>query len=151
NTRRGLAGYARITARALFTYAPANYRIVGETTVEARAVLVSVANSAQYGNNARIAPRARVDDGKLDIVIVAETSRWRTMRFVPALFNGTVERVPGCTIMQVSRAHIESDHPIAYHVDGEPFVGGSTLNVRVHPGALFIASGTTPTARPTPR
>ena len=42
---------------------------------QVRAVLVTAANSAQFGNGACIAPGARVDDGLLDLVIVEERSR----------------------------------------------------------------------------
>ena len=80
NRRRGFAGYAAITARALASYVPQTYTI---TTTEgrrvSRAILVTVANSAQFGNGARIAPRALLDDGLLDLVVVEERARWRTV------------------------------------------------------------------------
>src|SRR4051812_1386542 len=68
---RGLVNYCRIAARGLMTYVPARYVISADgERVESRAVLVTIANSAQFGNGARIAPAARVDDGKLDLVVV---------------------------------------------------------------------------------
>jgi YegS/Rv2252/BmrU family lipid kinase len=138
--RRGFAGYAAVTARALVTYAPRSYTI---TTPEgcrvSKAILVTVANSAQFGSGARIAPRARVDDGLLDLVVVEERARWRTVRHVPRLFDGTVERMPGCSIRHIQRATIESDRPLLFHVDGEPVQGGKSARVRVHPGALRVA------------
>jgi diacylglycerol kinase (ATP) len=142
NSTRGLLGYAKITARAVFTYEPANYRVVDDRSgqvVESRAVLVSIANSAQFGNNARIAPNARVDDGLLDIVVVTESSRLRTVLAIPKLFSGGVERVPGCSILKVSKATIESDRPMTIHADGEPVKGGTRLKIRIHPAALLIA------------
>jgi diacylglycerol kinase family enzyme len=58
--RRGFLGYVGITAKALATYVPTRYRITSDgTCVDARAVLVTIANSAQFGNGARIAARAR--------------------------------------------------------------------------------------------
>lgn len=144
NLRRGLLTYARITGRALFTYAPADYRVIvdgaGGTRFATRAVVVSIANGTQFGNNARIAPQARFDDGLLDLVVVEETSRWRTLAQVPKLFNGTADRAPGCTITRIRTATIECDLPMTYHVDGEPVLGGTRLDVRVHPGALRIAA-----------
>src|SRR5439155_19461888 len=78
--RRGFLGYAGITARALTEYVPMTYRITTESgTVETRAVLVTIANSAQFGNGALIAPGARVDDGVLDLVVVEERSRFATV------------------------------------------------------------------------
>jgi diacylglycerol kinase (ATP) len=139
NVGRGLTGYLRIGARALFSYAPASYTITtSEGRVGVRAVLVVVANGAQYGNGARIAPDARVDDGQLDLVVVEERSRLRTLCQTPRLFSGSMARVPGCSIRRVREATIECTDPMVFHVDGEPIQGGTTLAARVHPGALRI-------------
>lgn len=100
---------------------------------------MTIANSAQFGNNARIAPGARVDDGELDLVVLEERSRFGTICRVPRLFNGTIGRVPGCTIRRIREVTIEADQPMAYHVDGEPVTGGTRLSARVHPGALMVA------------
>ena len=140
NHSRGFAKYAAIAGRALLTYTPECYRITaGADRVEARAVLVTIANSAQFGNDARIAPGARVDDGLLDLVVMEERSRWRTIVNLPRLFNGTVGQAPGCSIRRVDRVVIESDRPMIFHVDGEPMQGGTSLRARVHPGALLVA------------
>jgi diacylglycerol kinase (ATP) len=139
-TRRGFIGYAGITARALTGYAPRTYRITtGGAGTEHRAILVTIANSAQFGNNARIAPGARVDDGELDLVVMEERSRLATVCQLPRLFNSTVNRAPGCTIRRIREATIDCDQPMTFHVDGEPVQGGATLRVRVHPGALRVA------------
>ena len=99
STRRGLVSYAGITMRALTTYKPRHYRITsGDEVTEVQAVLVTVANSAQFGNGARIAPGALLDDGWLDLVVVPERSRVRTVCHMPRLFNGTVQKIPGCAI-----------------------------------------------------
>ena len=139
--RRGLFGYATITAQTLATYVPKRYRITheGEGASETRAVLVTIANSAQFGNGARIAPAAKVDDGLLDLVVLEERSRLATLCQLPRLFNGTVQRAPGCSIRQIQRVTIESDQPMMFHVDGEPIQGGTSLRARVHPGALRVA------------
>ena len=56
-----------------------------------------------------------------------------------AIFNGTVGGAPGCSIRQVTRATIESEQPISFHVDGEPATGGTSLLLRIHPGALYVS------------
>ena len=138
--RRGFLGYAGITARALASYVPQTYRISNAgMRIDARAVLVTIANSAQFGNGALIAPGARVDDGELDLVVVEERSRFRTVRALPRLFNGTVARVAGCTLTRIRDVTIEADLPMTFHVDGEPVQGGTRLRARVHPHALLIA------------
>jgi diacylglycerol kinase (ATP) len=138
--RRGLVGYATIAAQTLATYVPKTYRITHDgETVEARAVLVTIANSAQFGNGARIAPGAKVDDGLLDLVVLEERSRMATLCQLPRLFNGTVQRVRGCSAWQIQRVTIESEEPMLFHVDGEPIQGGTDLRARVYPGALRVS------------
>ncbi len=139
NRRRGFAGYAGITARALVTYVPVRYRIaVGEEVVDVRAVLVTLANSAQYGNGVRIAPGAQLDDGLLNLVVVQERSRLGTVLNLPRLFTGTVAGMSGCRMLPVREMTIEAEKPMIYHVDGEPIEGGTCLKARVHPGALYV-------------
>ena len=139
-TRRGLVGYAGITARALTRYVPQQYRVsIDGVETTHRAILVTIANSAQFGNNARIAPGAKVDDGELDLVVLEERSRLATIGQMPRLFNGSVARAPGCTIRRIRSVTIEADQPMTFHVDGEPVQGGTQLRARIHPGALMVA------------
>jgi diacylglycerol kinase (ATP) len=143
NRRRGLVGYAGIAARSLATYRSHRYEITTpDARVGVRAILVTVANATQFGNGARIAPRARLDDGLLDLVIVEERSRVRTVCQMPRLFNGSIEKMRECTVRRIADATIACDTPITFHVDGEPVKGGTSVQVRVHPSALRIAVGT---------
>ena len=136
---RGFAGYLRIGARALLSYEPASYTITtGGERLRVRAVLVVAANSSQYGNGARIAPGARVDDGELDLVVGEERSRFHTVCQTPRLFNGTIARVSGCSIRRIRETTIECAAPMMFHVDGEPVQGETKLTARVHPAALRV-------------
>jgi YegS/Rv2252/BmrU family lipid kinase len=135
--RRGFAGYARIVARELWAYQSARYRI-DHDGVARRAILVTLANSPQFGNGARIAPAARLDDGRLDLVVVGEASRFATVCSAPRLFVGGLTRLRHVSTRQVEQVTIASDAPMAFHVDGEPAQGGTELDARVHPGALRV-------------
>jgi diacylglycerol kinase family enzyme len=135
--RRGLSTYARITARELLRYRPASYRVDGE--LHPSTLFLTFANTAQFGNGARIAPNAQVDDGALDLVIVEERSRLATVGALPRLFVGGLERVRGVTVRRAERVSVESETPMTYHVEGEPVEGGTRLDVRVLPGVLWVA------------
>jgi len=139
--RRGLAGYVGCTARALFQYVPHRYEITtAGTRVVTRALLVTLANSAQFGNGVRIAPAARVDDGALDLVVVEEQSRLASICRLPQLLTGSIDRVPTWSSRPVEEVTIESDQPMLLHVDGESVPGGMRLRARVRPGALRICT-----------
>jgi YegS/Rv2252/BmrU family lipid kinase len=137
--RRGFTTYLRISTRELLAYRPSTFRVCQDAgTCERRALLVTFANASQFGNGARIAPGARLDDGVLDLVVFEEVSRLRTLCAVPRLFAGRVAGLRGWSIEQIERAAIESDRPMRFHVDGEPVDGGTRLEARVHPGALKV-------------
>lgn len=139
NPRRGLAGYAALVAREALRYVPARYTI---TTPDAcrslGAWLVVLANGTEFGNRIRIAPRARVDDGALDLVVVEQRSRLATLWGMRRIVTGTVERAAQWSSTLVQQVRIESETPMMFHVDGEPVRGGTTLDARIHPGALKI-------------
>lgn len=135
--RRGLRTYVRITMREMFSYRTRAYCVNGIELK--RPLLVTIANSGQFGNGARVAPLARVDDGLLDLVVFEESTRLGAIATIPRLFTGSFGTVKGVTVKQVERLTISSDRPIGFHVDGEPAEGGTVLEGRVLPGALRIA------------
>jgi diacylglycerol kinase (ATP) len=138
---RGLIGYVLAGVPLIASYAPVDYRVDADgQRRDVRAVMVTIANGRQFGNGARIAPDARFDDGVLDLVIVEEASRLQTLRHMPKLMTGGVERAPGCSIRRVRHVVLESEAEMRYHVDGEPFAGGSRLEARIHPGALRVCA-----------
>ena len=138
--RRGMLPYVAIAARELFTYRSPEYVVTAdEETVRVQALLIAFANSRQYGNGAIIAPAARLDDGKLTLVIVKERSPLTTLWEARRLFSGTLERSPRVTIRQVVQATITAERTLRFHIDGEPINEEyRTLTVRVHPRALRV-------------
>lgn len=135
--RRGLVTYVRVAMRGLVTYRARPYTIDGVRTQAA--LLVTVANAAQFGNDAWIAPRARLDDGRLDLVIVEERSRLRSIWAARRLFTRSIERVPGVTTRTVTAVVVEDEAPIPYHLDGEPRRACPRLGFHVRPGVLRVA------------
>jgi len=136
--RRGLAGYVRMTARELFRYNSLLY--VVDDAAPTRALLVTFANTTQFGNGARIAPRARLDDGLLDLVMFEERSRLATIFGLPSLFTGRVDRVAGVSMTTVTTSSVRCNEPMLFHVDGEPIQGGTSLSIRAHPAVLNVAA-----------
>jgi diacylglycerol kinase family enzyme len=99
---------------------------VDGATREVRPLLIAFANARQYGNGALIAPQARVDDGRLDVVVVDDRPLLGIIRRVPALFRGSW---PACRACRWRRRRGAGDArgPIRYHVDGEPCEATGTL------------------------
>lgn len=139
DVRRGLTGYVLATWLAWGSHVPRRYTIeCGSTSHAITAWLVTMANSRQYGNGALIAPQARLDDGRLDIVAVEAAPRWRVALRLPSLFRGTLADGRGVLMRQAAEALIASDGDLPFHVDGEPRLGPSRLALRTRPGALRV-------------
>ncbi len=137
--RRGPWRYVQVTVRELFAYTPDDLVITtdgGDARV--RPLLVAFANASQYGNGARIAPGARLDDGQLDVVVVTHRPVWRVAQQVPYLFSGRIADVPGVTIERSREAVVRAAVSILCHVDGEPYAAGRVVTVRARARALRV-------------
>jgi diacylglycerol kinase (ATP) len=139
--RRGFLAYITTSLSQLMTYRAESYAItLPNETISGEALMVVLANSAQYGNGARVAPRAQPDDGRLDLVVVKPSSPlgniWRARR----LFDGQLEREKDVTFRRAETVTITNGHkPLWFHVDGEPVKGDSgALQVSIHPHALKV-------------
>ncbi len=137
--RRGFLRYLQFTAQELFNDPPDAHVIATESEViRARTMLIAIANGRQYGNGALIAPSARLDDGRLEVVVIRQRSPIEALFQVPRVFAGQIERVRGVTTRSAERVRIDGSGAVVFHVDGEPYVGGATLEARVHAGALSV-------------
>ncbi len=137
--RRGAFGYVQlIVTELLRAHArPYTLTIDGER-LERTALMIALANSRQYGIGALIAPSARVDDGRLELVVVEAQSLLRIAWRMPSLFRGTLEDSPGLLMRSVAEVRVSGEAPLVFHVDGEPRVGGATLRVSVHAAAIGV-------------
>jgi YegS/Rv2252/BmrU family lipid kinase len=137
--RRGFWPYVAIGAREILRYRAREYTIrIGDQTWREPALLVVCANARQYGGGAVVAPVARLDDGQLDLVVVAPRPPLLAMRDALHLFRGTLDRAPGVRTARMPAVEIAGPDPIPFHVDGEVVTGGPILTVRVRPAALRV-------------
>ncbi|HEX5474878.1 MAG TPA: diacylglycerol kinase family protein [Vicinamibacterales bacterium] len=137
--RRGMGPYLRIGIHEAWRYRSARYRIrLDGDTLEADALLIAFANGPEYGNRARIAPHASLDDGRLEAVVVADRHAVARVWSGRHLIFGTAQRAPGVLCRSIECATIETDGPIGYHVDGEPDEAGGSIAVRVRRGVLRV-------------
>ena len=143
--RRGMRGYVAATLAELKQYTPVTYTVSvpssggrGPERIERRALFVAFANSRQYGNGALIAPRARLDDGEIDLVVVEGLRPARLAARVPALFLGRLRDGAGVVMRRSAGLTISAEQPMLFHVDGEPRMGGVTLSVRTLASVLRV-------------
>ncbi|HSL22583.1 MAG TPA: diacylglycerol kinase family protein [Vicinamibacterales bacterium] len=137
--RRGALPYLTIGLRSIWGYDAAMYRIeLDAEAIDSRAMLLTFANSGQYGNNAVIAPLARVDDGQLDMVLVKPWPAAANFLRLHHLFRRTAHRAPGVVTRSVTCARVSCASPMEMHVDGEIVEPATEAVVRVLPRALVL-------------
>ncbi|MEI7775621.1 MAG: diacylglycerol kinase family protein [Verrucomicrobiota bacterium] len=143
--KRGFVAYARTAWTALQEHKSESvvfYSSEREADKRREDVcLLSIANSDQYGNNARIAPGASVKDGVLDLVAMPCSSLGEAFMLSARLFLGTLNAAPRVTILRGTAFWIERQKEGIIHTDGEPHHTGSRIEVRVHPGSLGVWRG----------
>jgi diacylglycerol kinase (ATP) len=137
--QRGLIPYVRIGIRETFRYRAARYRVCldGEELVK-DALLIAFANGREYGNRITLAPHARMDDGKLEAVVVQDRPALSRLWSGRHLALGTAHRASGIVLRSITSAIIETDGELLYHVDGEIGRGAGTAVVRIRPRALRV-------------
>jgi YegS/Rv2252/BmrU family lipid kinase len=138
--RRGLPAYARTALSAFLGRRSERCTVIcGHEREEMEVVLVAVGNSDQYGNNARIAPDARVDDGLLDLVAVRPVGLLAAGVLGARLFLGSIDRSARVRRMKGARFVIERPAAGIIHTDGETHVTGAIVEVAVRPRSLRLA------------
>jgi len=137
--RRGLGPYVRIGLRECFKYEGRHYkvRLDGED-IAAHALLIAFANGREYGNRIRLAPKARMDDGKIEALVVDERAPLRRLLAARHLALGTADRLPWLTHRSITSAVVETNGEMLYHVDGEVGRARDRIDVRIRPGALTV-------------
>lgn len=137
--QRGLPGYVRTAFAAVRNIRPERVCITsGDFRDELDVLLVAVANSDQYGNNAQIAPGARVDDGMLDLVAIAPVGLFGAVLLAARLFAGTIDDSASVRRLRGRTFVIDRVVPGLIHTDGETRAAGARVEVAVRPHSLRV-------------
>ncbi len=140
--QRGTTAFLRATLSALLRYDPVSCRISveGKSWWEGPVLLFAVANGRFFGKGMKVAPKAQLDDGLADIVLIKGMPRWRLMIELPKIYLGahlSSSAVRWCLAKTV-RIEPLGDLP-SFDTDGELMASGAAA-ITVLPGALrFLA------------
>lgn len=134
---KGASRYNLALLRELVSLTSRQYRLDLDGVVSSpSAVLISVANNTSIGGGMLITPDAKIDDGLVDVFIVAPMTRRSLLQIFPRVFKGTHVTDSRVTITRAKRVRIESESMVAY-ADGER-VGPLPLELEVVAGALYV-------------
>lgn len=137
---RGFLSYAKTSIEHYIKYKPALYKIEIDSshTVESEAFVVAAANASQYGNNAHIAPRASMVDGKVDIVILQPFNVLELPQITLQLFSKKLEENIHQQSYQCSRATFYRQSRGVVHLDGEAMEMPERIDIDVLPQAIKV-------------
>ena len=117
-----------------------------ENTVESWTVrgnqptlVAAFANAPSFGGGMKIAPRAEMDDGLLDICIVGAVAPLRLLRLFPSVYSGHHLSTPEVEYFQASRVRVETEPSLDVYADGE-YVCRTPVEMGVHRAALKIVA-----------
>ena len=137
SAQRGFMTYLQNIIQLVFTYKAQTYHISGDGISENRkAFLVTFANANQWGNAARIAPRASLQDGKMDIVLMSPYALWDCLPLAVRLFAGTIDRSPLIKTLRAGDITLQRESAAPFHIDGDPVDAGKDIHIRIIRGGL---------------
>ncbi|MDH7501009.1 MAG: diacylglycerol kinase family lipid kinase, partial [candidate division NC10 bacterium] len=112
-----LAGAIRTLAS--YRNRPVQVTIDDRTDRTLEAVIVIVANGKFFGGGMRIAPQAEPDDGLFDIVLVKDLSRFKILRNLYRIYNGSHIELPEVEVLRGKRVTLGSDEELLLEADGQ--------------------------------
>ena len=117
-------------------FKPRNYEIVIDgKQMQTQAMLIAIANGLSYGGGMKVCPAADIQDGLLDIMILAPVPKLEFIRIFPSVFKGLHVTHPAVSILQGRSIQIKAD-AVAY-ADGER-IGDLPLDVSISHNRLKV-------------
>ncbi len=138
--RRGVLPYFYHGIREFFRFEPELFRFESDSVQFSKKLLmITIANTARYGNGAVIAPHADYQDGKFEVCMIDKISAGQAIINLPYLFNNKIEKFKSYKSFSHDNFKIIRESANSYfHTDGEPHRGGKVLQVKVLPKALRV-------------
>jgi len=138
---RGRSRYLLSAIRALGEFRGVDVQVslegAEQSSLQGTALVLGVLNTPSYGAGLRLAPEARMEDGRLDLVLLENLSALEIAGILPRLAISGEIRTARIQRHRVTRVRIETERPCAFHADGE-IVGMTPVEIAVVPGAMRV-------------
>jgi diacylglycerol kinase (ATP) len=127
--KRGLTTYIRKTVSNFFTAKTYSFVLSAHgKQIKTDALFISIANSNQFGNNFTIAPKASLNDGLLDIVVMAKQNKLFALLQAFRQVGGynrlqkleVINENASVLYFQTDEIKIENPQLAPMHIDGDP-------------------------------
>jgi len=138
-TNRGFKNYIKVSIETFFNYKPIHIKFLDSAydDLNGTYLMLNVANTRQFGNNAYIAPMASKSDGLVDLVLVKKFPVYYSPFFAYRMFTKRLRNDDYVTYLPVSEIEFEVDTR-NWHIDGEFKKIKSPISIKVLPKSLRI-------------
>lgn len=138
-TNRGFKNYIKVSIETFFNYKPITVRFFDSKfqSYNGTYLMVNVANTRQFGNNAYIAPMASKNDGLVDLVLVKKFPLYYSPFFAYRMFTKRLKDDDYVSYLPVSEVEFEVNTK-NWHIDGEFKKIKSPISIKVLPKSLRI-------------
>jgi len=135
---RGSWAYGWSILRSLENYRPEPLEIVSDAQgFSGEVIFAVVGNNVSYGGGLHLTPRARLDDGLLDVCIVPYIGKWELLRWVPRAYRGQHLKHPRIIYFQATQVSLRSSSRLELFGDGE-FMQELPATIEIVPRALEV-------------
>jgi YegS/Rv2252/BmrU family lipid kinase len=138
-TDRGFKNYIKVSLKTFFNYKPIKVKFFDEQYQQynGKYLMLNIANTRQFGNNAYIAPNASKSDGLVDMVLVKKFPLTYSALFAFRMFTKKLKDDDYVTYLPVSEIEFKVNTK-NWHLDGEFNKIKSPIHVKVQPASLNI-------------
>lgn len=116
--RAGKLAYVASTLMRAWRHVPCRYPVVIDGVAFRPASLIA-ARTHFYGGRFILAPAARLDEPKLQVVLFERAGRGAALRYLVAMLMGTVARRPDVRIVAADRVELGGPAGAAVQIDGD--------------------------------
>ncbi len=138
-TSRGFKNYIKVSLKTFFSYKPIKLKFFDERyqNYNGKYLMINIANTRQFGNNAYIAPMASKSDGLVDMVLVKKFPLTYSALFAFRMFTKKLKDDDYVTYLPVSEIEFKVNTK-NWHLDGEFNKIKSPIHIKVQPSSLTI-------------
>jgi YegS/Rv2252/BmrU family lipid kinase len=136
---RGFWSYMKSIISQYPGYMPFQFTISSDDlNLNDKALMVCVANSGQFGNNAVIAPLACADDGWLDVCVMRRVPVFLSPVLAVGLLTNSIHRTLFIRYYRVRKLILTTSEPMHWHIDGEPCGMADHFSFQINPLSLQL-------------
>ena len=95
------------------------------------------ANTPVYGGGMKIAPRAKLDDGQLDVCLIRDISKLKLVSVFPSVYFGRHLGLREVEYFSAPRVRVETEHSLDIYADGE-YVCRTPVEIGIAKRALQV-------------